>query len=193
MIAAAAPPRGPLTRANNPTVTNYSCRNSAVLAGLAALFSGDTSQRKPVGEETAAVLARDCSLRCASQMARTEGNCTRTACTDISQPTHVSRTNMELPSASTVGEPGGEPSSADIGRLRAHRSVRYPALTRHPATAADATRQARPRSHRGGQGFKSPQLHPGQGPVVISQPALLAVVQQHGTATSRCRAACQVA
>jgi len=27
MIAAAAPLRGPLTRANNPTVTNYSCRN----------------------------------------------------------------------------------------------------------------------------------------------------------------------
>ena len=26
MIAAAAPLRGPLTRANNPTVTNYSCR-----------------------------------------------------------------------------------------------------------------------------------------------------------------------
>ena len=26
MIAAAAPLRGPLTRANNPAVTNYSCR-----------------------------------------------------------------------------------------------------------------------------------------------------------------------
>jgi hypothetical protein len=29
MIAAAAPLRGPLTCASNPTVTNYSCRNSA--------------------------------------------------------------------------------------------------------------------------------------------------------------------
>jgi hypothetical protein len=48
---------------------------------------------------------RDCSLRCASQMARTEGNCTRAAGTDISQLAHVSRTNMGLPSASIVGEP----------------------------------------------------------------------------------------
>ena len=33
------------------------------------------------------------------------------------------------------------------------------AITSHPATAADTSRLAGSRSHRGGQGFKSPQLH----------------------------------
>jgi hypothetical protein len=34
------------------------------------------------------------------------------------------------------------------------------ALTRHPATVADASRLVGSRSHRGGQEFKSPQFHP---------------------------------
>ena len=34
------------------------------------------------------------------------------------------------------------------------------AVTRHSATVADTSQLAGSRSHRGGQGFKSPQLHP---------------------------------
>ena len=58
------------------------------------------------------------------------------------------------------GEPlGGEPSSADAGRLRVYWSVRYPALTRHRATAIDASRQTGSRSHRGSELSSDPPPH----------------------------------
>jgi hypothetical protein len=81
---------------------------------------------------------------------------------------HASRSSLTVqdPDAVTTGnltqsrEPSGEPSSADVGRLRAYRSVRYPPLTRHPATVTDASRLAGSRSHRGGQ-VATTYLHPG--------------------------------
>ena len=50
-------------------------------------------------------------------------------------------------------------------------AVDITAITSHPATAADTSRLAGSRSHRGGQGFKSPQLHrvlAGQRPISCS-------------------------
>jgi transposase InsO family protein len=49
-----------------------------------------------------------------------------------------------------VAEPlGGEPSSADPGRLRAYCNVRCPVITRHLATVSDTNRLTGSRSHRG--------------------------------------------
>jgi hypothetical protein len=55
-------------------------------------------------------------------------------------------------------EPSGEPSSPDTGPHRAYHSVRFLLSTSNLATMSHVGRRHGSRSHRGGQGFKSPQL-----------------------------------
>ena len=73
-------------------------------------------------------------------------------------------------------EPSGEPSSADMGPHQALNSFRFLSSSRYLAILSHIGRRQGSRSHRGGQGFKSPQLHPsfpGQTPLgVNSAPAV---------------------
>jgi hypothetical protein len=57
-------------------------------------------------------------------------------------------------------EPGWEPASTDTRPCQARSGVRSIYLTCHQATVSDIEPRGESPSHRGGQGFKSPQLHP---------------------------------
>src|SRR5262249_27441209 len=53
----------------------------------------------------------------------------------------------------------GEPTCADMRLRQTTSGTTTMAVTRYSATPGDGKRRSGPPSHRGGQGFKSPQLH----------------------------------
>src|SRR6201999_1426612 len=79
-------------------------------------------------------------------------------------PSSTSPSGPATSSTTSTPTPSSAPSATD--RPTARRT--FARLT--SVLGAIAQSGSAPRSHRGGQGFKSPQLHPGQSPFPVTEP-----------------------